>query len=122
MSIRFKYNNGKFWPDSDGEYRLDPSGEFVHIPSASALLAERGSSHGDSERQFEFAQELKAALRTTYARPTSELSLTLHQIEALEMICVKISRICCGNPHFEDHWRDISGYATLVAEALAKHK
>jgi hypothetical protein len=34
------------------------------------------------------------------------------------MICNKLSRAVNGNPFFVDSWRDISGYATLVAETL----
>jgi len=40
------------------------------------------------------------------------------QWEALEMIVHKIARIINGNPDKVDHWVDIAGYATLVAERL----
>jgi hypothetical protein len=40
------------------------------------------------------------------------------QMEALEMIAHKIARILNGNPDHHDHWHDIAGYATLVAERL----
>lgn len=38
--------------------------------------------------------------------------------EALHMIIHKIGRIANGNPHHVDSWRDIAGYATLVADRL----
>lgn len=41
------------------------------------------------------------------------------QRECLEMIAHKIGRILNGDPHYEDSWRDIAGYATLVADRLA---
>lgn len=40
------------------------------------------------------------------------------QSESLDMIAHKIGRIIAGDPNVEDHWRDIAGYATLVADRL----
>jgi len=40
------------------------------------------------------------------------------QWEALEMIVHKIGRIVNGNPNVTDHWVDIAGYATLIADRL----
>ena len=34
------------------------------------------------------------------------------------MIACKIARILSGDPNWRDHWDDIAGYATLVAERL----
>jgi len=42
------------------------------------------------------------------------------QDEALDMIAHKIGRIVNGDPDYEDSWRDIAGYATLVADRLLK--
>jgi hypothetical protein len=39
------------------------------------------------------------------------------QIEALDMIALKLSRILSGQANFKDHWDDIAGYAKLGAEA-----
>jgi hypothetical protein len=33
--------------------------------------------------------------------------------EAIDMILHKLARIAAGNPYFEDHWKDIAGYASL---------
>lgn len=40
------------------------------------------------------------------------------QWEALEMIVHKMARIVNGNPDNVDSWRDISGYAVLIADRL----
>jgi hypothetical protein len=40
------------------------------------------------------------------------------QWEALEMIVHKMGRIVNGNPDVTDHWVDIAGYATLIADRL----
>lgn len=42
----------------------------------------------------------------------------LDELEALSMIFNKIARITNGDPHYSDSWRDIAGYATLVADRL----
>ena len=41
-------------------------------------------------------------------------------LEAIHMICNKMSRIACGDPVFIDHWKDIQGYAYLVEEYLSE--
>ena len=42
--------------------------------------------------------------------------------EAIHMIAHKLSRIACGDHTYDDNWRDIAGYATLVVEELNKDK
>ena len=59
------------------------------------------------------SQQLKAVMREH-----GLLELAPDQIEALEMIAHKIARILNGNPDTHDHWHDIAGYATLVANRL----
>jgi hypothetical protein len=45
--------------------------------------------------------------------------MTMVQDEALSMIVMKISRILTGDPNHADHWADIAGYATLIANELS---
>jgi hypothetical protein len=40
--------------------------------------------------------------------------------ESLDLIANKLSRIINGDPYYDDSWRDISGYATLVLQRLEK--
>lgn len=40
------------------------------------------------------------------------------QREALEMLQHKVGRILNGDPDYADSWRDIAGYAQLVADRL----
>lgn len=82
--------------------------------SVQAILAERQHTHGDFTLQSAFAQQLKDSLR--HAAGYGRLSNGAR--EALEMICVKMSRIVCGNPCHKDSWDDIAGYATLVSKTL----
>lgn len=77
-----------------------------------SLLRERRSTHGDWIAQSATAEEI---FQIIMAR-NPELSFS--QVQALHMICTKLSRIACGNPDEPDHWRDIAGYATLAADAI----
>lgn len=80
------------------------------------ILAERGKTHGDFKDHAKTAQQLKFTLREQ--SKDWQVDFLHTQQEALEMICHKIARIVAGNPNFVDHWRDIAGYATLVANEL----
>lgn len=80
------------------------------------ILAERGKTHGDFKEHSKISQRIKLTLREQSKDWQIDFSHT--QQEALEMICHKIARIVAGNPNFADHWRDIAGYATLVADEL----
>lgn len=79
---------------------------------AASLIAERRKTHGDWKAQSKLAQRLKAEIHEADDRE-AHTPLKLHQMEALEMIAVKISRIITGNADEPDHWDDISGYALL---------
>lgn len=78
------------------------------------ILDERGSKYGNYLRLATMVEELlhilSGALGDTKIEPD--------QADALRMICVKLARICNGSPHYADSWRDIAGYATLVADRL----
>lgn len=78
------------------------------------LLADRNKTHGDYRAQAFRCQEIKKV----FAEGSNWGKLTTTQIDALEMIAVKISRILEGNPHERDHWEDTAGYATLAAKLL----
>ena len=81
----------------------------------SALLADRGRTHGDFALQARIAQAIEAIM----AMPESNWgSLSAPQREALGLIATKIGRILAGDPDHADHWRDIAGYAQLVADTL----
>jgi hypothetical protein len=78
------------------------------------LIADREKMHGDWERQAQLSQSLKACVALSQ-EPIRTLSKG--QREAIEMILVKISRICNGDPDDSDHWLDIQGYAKLGGDS-----
>ena len=76
------------------------------------LLDERGKTHGDFREQFSMSRSLKSVFVTM----TAQQSMTPVQLEVLDMIAVKISRIATGDNMEPDHWLDISGYAKKAHE------
>lgn len=81
------------------------------------ILAERGARYGTFKNHAAIAQELKRALYR-HMDQVSKVEPDADQLEALEMICHKLARIVNGDPDYSDSWRDISGYASLVADRL----
>jgi hypothetical protein len=78
------------------------------------ILAERPSKHGEFEENSRATWEIMRALQGERNWPT----LTDPEKHALYMIAHKMARVMAGDAKCEDHWDDIAGYATLVAERL----
>lgn len=78
------------------------------------IIASREQTHGDYRTQAALAQCLKRMLRETRNWEV----LDYHQAQSLEAFCDKVSRILNGDNNEPDHWRDISGYATLTLREL----
>lgn len=89
-----------------------------------ALLDERSKTHGHIEDNAFFTEKLTDVARLTAPKlgrrtwddmgPTPRL--------CLGMILHKIGRVLSGNWREPDHWRDIAGYATLIADRLEKNE
>lgn len=86
--------------------------------SIDTTLAQRGSRYGIFAVHAEHTQALKKLLRQLMGESKWN-SLHQDQQEALEMIAHKLGRITNGDPNYDDSWRDIAGYAQLVANRLA---
>jgi len=76
------------------------------------ILEKRGTRYGEFEDNAIIAQNIKAAMR----RSPNWAMLEPDMKEALEMMATKIGRILNGDPDHIDSWRDIAGYAMLVAK------
>lgn len=79
------------------------------------VLQQREKTHGDYYEVSRVSQALKEALRMG---PIHEVP-KLHR-ESLEMICVKMARMVCGDHNEADHLTDIIGYAQLVLNHIKK--
>ena len=80
-------------------------------------LISREKTHGDYETQSLVSQRIKSIILERLNHPDVN---TPHSgfLEAVDMICLKLARIACGNYKEPDHWHDIAGYA-LLAERIA---
>lgn len=80
------------------------------------VLEQRGAVYGTFKTHAEVSQRMKRLLYTE--AHTRGLQLDDDQKECLDMICHKVARIINGDPNYADSWRDIGGYAMLVAKRL----
>lgn len=86
------------------------------VPDVDATLDARAVNYGKFKDGAALMQSLKRSLAEHAAKHGK--SFADDQWEALEMIVHKMGRIVNGNPDVVDHWVDIAGYATLVADRL----
>lgn len=80
----------------------------------SKTLEERQKTHGEFADHAWISQDLCDSMRQ---HPNYD-GLSAMKKESLEMIQHKIARIINGDSNAHDHWHDIVGYATLVANKL----
>lgn len=83
-------------------------------PDVAGTIAERENTHGS----FELRSEIARRLRDAMSLHERDNGFTAPQEDALIHICNKLSRIAAGDSNHVDHWLDVAGYATLVAEGL----
>lgn len=84
------------------------------IGSTESLIAERGARYG----KFKDGAEIMCDLKHVMHEVDGWNNLTPSQKEALDMIQHKIGRILNGDPNYDDNWKDIAGYAKLIADEL----
>lgn len=82
--------------------------------STDQIITERGSRYGKFKDGADIMQSLKDVMRDV----DGWNNLTASQKEALDMIQHKIGRILNGDPTYDDSWKDIAGYATLIVNEL----
>ena len=79
-------------------------------------LDTRAQSYGKFKDGAALMQAIKRELSAHAAKHGK--TFADDQWEALEMIVHKMGRIVNGDPDVVDHWVDIAGYATLIADRL----
>ena len=80
------------------------------------VLDSRAKDYGKFIEGAEIMQMLKRLVHNYIEDRGTPLAFD--QREAIDMIIHKLGRIINGNPDKVDHWVDIAGYATLVADRL----
>ena len=108
-SLGYVWNGGEQWKPPIGN---TPS--YITTDEIDDTVTQRGERYGLFADGAVIMQDLKAVMRATpgWGR------LTPSQREALEMIQHKIGRVLNGDPMYDDSWRDIAGYATLILNEL----
>ena len=81
------------------------------------ILDER-SEYGDYSLMSNRIAQISTSIRHSIGYPEMPPS----QQHALDMIAVKIGRLVTGRSDKIDTWRDIAGYATLVAQTLEQEQ
>lgn len=80
-------------------------------------LDARQKTHGEFRDNSEISRLLRRILIAEVRKNHAD-DIPAYLEEGIIMTCHKLARMACGNPRFEDHWRDISGYSKLVADRL----
>lgn len=89
------------------------------VQSVAQVLEERGERYGVFMGQARIAQSIHIVLRQGMEMAgKNTFDFAPDELEAMYMIINKIARIYNGDNHYSDSWRDIAGYATLVADRL----
>lgn len=80
-------------------------------------VPDRQATHGDYASYCHAVAAISAAVGCSQVKPLGHVA-----DESLSMIIRKVARITTGDPNFVDHWLDIAGYATRMAEHLQASK
>lgn len=125
MAKKYKFNKIKpYKPRKNAKKAFSEIVKAKNLPAPGDIqstLNERGKTHGNFFVQGAMAQDLKGIVRA-HLLLAGDRTLKPCQMEALDMIFGKISRIVHGNPDEPDHWKDIAGYATLIENILVHGK
>ena len=78
------------------------------------ILDERQSEYGE----FEDNANIAFALQKTLVHTNNYPSLPPYQSRAIDMMMFKLARLLTGNNNHLDTWRDLAGYATIVANII----
>ena len=76
-----------------------------------AIVNEKEKTHGSYYFTAELTNSLQEVVELSLRRTNKKLSPI--QTNAIQMILLKIARICVGDCNYQDHWDDIAGYAKI---------
>lgn len=118
----------------NGEQSVGGDSNRTKTDATSIMLNERGSRYGKFENQAKVSCKLEEAffeglmnnlissnpeiLEDNNLETTFDDLFPPYMKEAIKLILHKIARIANGDPYYDDSWKDIAGYATLVVEIL----
>lgn len=97
--------------------KTNDGGEDTSL-SVDETLAQRGNRYGKFSSHAELSQSLSNSILIHIHKYNSQAEFSSIHLEAISMICHKLARIANGDPNYDDNWRDIAGYATLVEKHI----
>lgn len=100
---------------AEAEDKIEPKPE-PEVSGVGKVLDARAEQYGSFMQSSDTVVRIKSIMHNAVAR--NNVHLYPDQLQALDMIATKISRIVHGNPNHLDSWIDIAGYATLVADRI----
>lgn len=107
-----------------GDTRTDMSKpvDYGMADKTTVILSERQTTHGHIEDNAYYTAKLTEAMMLVAPKLGKLIWLQMGDTPrlCLWMIAHKIGRILSGNWREPDHWRDIAGYATLIADRLER--
>jgi len=74
------------------------------------VLQTRAGTYGEYRDVSQISRDIKKVIKNSRNYPL----MPAYMVESLELIANKLARILNGDPLYDDSWRDISGYCTLV--------
>lgn len=115
VSYNYAWKLKKDLENAAKEAEVEPKPE-PEVSGVDKVLDTRAEQYGSFMQSADTVIRIKGIMHNAIAR--NEVHLYPDQLQALDMIATKISRIVNGNPNHTDSWTDIAGYATLVADRL----
>lgn len=103
---------------SDFETPIEKADNEDEYNSIEDTLKERGTNYGKFKDHAKLSQKLKTTFDAHVMSCGNPALFTDDMNEAIEMIFHKLARIANGDPTYDDSWRDISGYSTLIVKQL----
>lgn len=89
--------------------------KIVNETDINRILEERDSRYGGIIENATIGMDLVETMMATEGWKKLEPEMKYSMI----MIAFKLSRVLAGDPNYDDNWKDISGYATLIWEILS---
>lgn len=109
------FDASQFLPDGyPSKGHFDFPCQLTNADFTQSIIRQRTKRYGKFKDGADIMQSLKDVMREV----DGWNDLTASQKEALEMIQHKVGRILNGDPNYDDSWKDIAGYATLIANEL----
>jgi hypothetical protein len=100
------------------ELGRNDAGESTAL-STEEILEQRGSRYGAFKDHSAISSALRSSVLQHYVSTHPEgPAMEPYMMESIIMICHKLGRIANGDPHYDDNWKDIAGYAQLVVDIL----